>query len=143
MIQPNRWSCVPTSLQMLLEIPFQVILAEIGHDGSEIKHPEHQEPFCRRGFVLQEMQDVCFKRGLCLCEIQGLPDYYDPETCDARIMNYMFGYKGLLTGYFAIDRPHCVYWNGTEIIDPMDGLTKPLDGFTIESFYLLTESNQK
>ncbi len=59
---PNRWSCMPTSLAMVLRVPVSDVIAGIGHDGSEIVFPLKNEPECRRGFHTQELVRYCMVR---------------------------------------------------------------------------------
>ena len=52
--QPNRWSCLATSFAMALGITVEEFIELVGHDGSEILFPDLKEPWCRRGFHVQE-----------------------------------------------------------------------------------------
>jgi hypothetical protein len=55
MRQPTPWSCLPTAFAMTSGVSMKEILEVIGHDGSEICWPDLEEPFCRRGFCVQEI----------------------------------------------------------------------------------------
>lgn len=57
-IQPNRWSCIPTSFSMAIGIPVEIMLDRIGHDGSMVIHRDLPEPRCRRAFHIQECLQV-------------------------------------------------------------------------------------
>lgn len=59
--QPNRWSCIPTSLAMLVDRPVSEIIPLFGHDGSD-HVPEN--PFQRRCFYDLEAVQVAFKLGV-------------------------------------------------------------------------------
>ncbi len=69
--QPNMWSCLPTAFAMVLDIPVNQVIQEIGHDGSEITWPELIEPFKRRSFHLQEMSKVCLSKNLNITVIES------------------------------------------------------------------------
>lgn len=71
-IQPNHWTCLPTSVAMLLDKKLETVLDYIGHDGSEIAWPSKPEPQCRRAFHIQEIVDYVhsIKRFLMLIEVQ-------------------------------------------------------------------------
>ena len=59
--QPNRWSCVPTSLAMLLDRPVSEIIPLFGHDGSD-EVPTN--PFGRRCFYDLECVQVAYGLGV-------------------------------------------------------------------------------
>lgn len=142
MRQPNEFSCAPTALAILMGWTFEETINKIGHDGSEIILPHHEHPPARRrSFVFQELLDAVYPQygfiSIEACpyiENEDLPIYNDP---DSRLSNYMYQGIGLLEGCFAINRPHMVCWKGDKIIDPADGLTKSLDGFSIQYFHML------
>lgn len=121
--QPNRWSCGLASLAMVLNEPIGKLVQEIGHDGSAIILPDLPEPFCRRSFVIEEFQDVCFKRGLILAPFdfpiieEGIP-VYSPERAEERLFAALKGRRGLIEGMYALDRPHIVAWDGFRVADP-------------------------
>ena len=61
--QPNRWSCLPTSFAMILDVDVNELIRKIGHDGSEILWPNLEEPYCRRAFHIEEIAMVCYGLG--------------------------------------------------------------------------------
>ncbi len=67
--QPNRWSCMPTALAMLLDRPVEMIINQIGHDGSDKIWPDKPEPNCYRGFNIQELIRVADSYGYALTPI--------------------------------------------------------------------------
>lgn len=140
--QPNVWSCVPTCFAMLLDIPVETIIEEVGHDGSEIIFPDLEEPYCRRGFTQQEMLDVCWKHGYAIVEItknivsciemiDGSYKTYEVPVSKERFDNYLVGTIGVLTGLIN-DKYHACVWDGYKLISP-DGLFYPLE--KIEPMY--------
>lgn len=64
LLQSDAWSCLPTSFAMVLGIEPKTIYEMIGHDGSEIIHPQLKDPYRRRSFHIQEMINVCLKLGV-------------------------------------------------------------------------------
>lgn len=122
--QPNRWSCGAASLAMLLDLPLSGIVARIGHDGSEILFPEMEEPRCRRGFVLDELQTVCFSLGKSLVPFEAFPllegtrPIYSESWAEERILRIMQFGPGLIEGMYSFGRHHICAWDGYEVFDP-------------------------
>jgi len=61
--QPNRWSCLPTAIAMLINKSVDDVIRAVGHDGSEIIWPELPEPNNRRSFHPQEMYPLIIENG--------------------------------------------------------------------------------
>ncbi len=61
--QPSNWSCFITAFAMCIDTPVADLIAEVGHDGSEIIWPELREPLNRRAWTLQELYTPCIRRG--------------------------------------------------------------------------------
>lgn len=59
--QPNQWTCLPTSLAMLVDRPVAEILPLFGHDGSEAVEGN---PFGRRCFYDLECIRVAYDMGV-------------------------------------------------------------------------------
>jgi hypothetical protein len=76
--KPFRWGCAIASLAMVLDVPAEQLVREIGHDGSQIVWEGLPEPLCRRGFNPQELIDCCLNRGLAVTEIQAFPVFDCP-----------------------------------------------------------------
>jgi len=146
---------------MLLNQDVDQMIAEVGHDGSEILWPDLPEPMCRRGHMIHELIDLCWNHGYALATIIALPGMLpyneidsskaitvmDDEKAYARIRRYMDGRAGMVVGQYAPNRPHAVAWDGERIYDPRDSRVYSLgsdDDITIEVFYplILLESNQ-
>ena len=72
-VKPNRWSCIPTSFAMALDIPVDEFIQAIGHDGSEIIGPALAAPAGRRGFHEQECLTVAVTRGFACTPIEFTP----------------------------------------------------------------------
>lgn len=125
--QPNNWSCLPTAFAMVAHIPVSQFIEAIGHDGSDIIAPEYSDPYCRRSFHIQEINDVCLAHNLSVTPIE-----VNPQGCVAgdriinfnigglkRVEKYMKKYRCVLIGSgFPTYKPHAVAWNRLYIYDP-------------------------
>jgi len=72
-LKPQRWMCLPTAFAMTLDTSIADLLLAVGHDGGEIIFPGLDEPFCRRGFHIQELIDVAVARGFAVTPIELCP----------------------------------------------------------------------
>jgi hypothetical protein len=144
--QPNRWSCIPTALAMVLNIPIKDIIIEIGHDGSEIIRPGELEPYNRKGFHLQDILKICLHHNYALMQFDTKPTIlYDNKVStwgdDTFYVNELMKmYDGILFGYVNNDKDHAVAWNHLDhcIYDP-NGTIYMKMFFNIESFLLIKE----
>jgi len=140
--QPNRWSCFPTAVAIVLGINVQEIFTYLGHDGSERCWKYLNEPFCRRSFHQQEMVNFCFIRGyamITICEHlaiapQGSQDHYifnNPEY--SRYVKY---HNGVLTGRTSRNIPHAAALLGGHVIDPTTGKIME-ENLIIDQFHII------
>lgn len=148
--QPNKWSCSVTSLAMVLGCKIDYLMNIIGHDGSEVIHPDLPEPLRRRGFHLQELIDAAMYLNYRPVWIELLPvamvhnRTYDirfknhspninidiAPLCEHqqnlnRFKNYLNWFNGIILG----EHYHCchwVAWNGEEFYDPNGTISKSL-----------------
>lgn len=126
MLQPNGWSCLPTSLAMLLGREPREIIEAIGHDGSEICFPDKEPPENRRAFHAQEIVDVALANFETPIFIMKQPDEL-PVHPD-RFSNYLASAPGILLGVGQVGSPHAVAWDGERIWDPRG------EKYTIDKF---------
>jgi len=77
--QPNQWSCVVTSAAMILEIPVEQLIDDIGHDGSEILFPHLTDHLSRRSFHPQEISVAALKYGWACSLMEIWPAFYDTK----------------------------------------------------------------
>lgn len=144
---PNRWSCLPTSLAMCLDVPVAELIAKLGHDGSEILWPELPEPTRRQGFHVEELAYVCREYSVVLACYVPCFGYNPLDTLDTsrdRVYDFEKEYQELLSLYNGVftgcyrrsQSSHAVAWNAAEdrIYDP-DGVYARRDEFQAESFY--------
>ncbi len=132
----NNLDCILASAAMVMDINLSELKKRIGHDGKEIIFPNAPEPYCRRGYHIQEIIDQAFLDGWSVMDIQVHPGL-DPFIGDdpafplpfppKRIHNYLFNLPGIIAGV-RDNRNHAVAWDGNMIYDP-SGLIYPLTGF--------------
>lgn len=129
------------SLAMLLDEDPEVLIAQFGHNGLEIWWPQYQDARQYRSHSMQEVQDVCFTRGLMLAPVDGMPmqapegvaELALPTYTDAeKRFHYMVaGRAGLL-----ILENHACAWDGFMVYDP-NGRTYPIENASIRSAWIL------
>lgn len=123
---PNGWSCLLVAFAMAIDEPFQTLINEIGHDGSEKIWLNLPEPYCRRSFHPQEIIDCCFKRNILVTEIERYPIsrpgghehatpyfIFDQIPREQRFNSYVQTFSGVL-----LDSSHAVAWDGMQLFDP-------------------------
>lgn len=131
---------------MVLNIPVSQIIADIGHDGSEICWPQFKEPLCRRGFHIQELILVAYYKGVTVTPFEALPllvsgDGKPIDTIFSMPPKQRLGYImdttcGIITGATMNGQPHAVSWNGKDIVDP-NGTIYPSADFMLETYWLM------
>lgn len=146
---PNSWGCLVASTATLLNVSYDKIIEELGHDGSKIVFPDLSDPKCRRSFILEEIIDLLWHRGMGLVSVSFCPVISDGEIVEEiftdldRINRYLSSTVGLLQGSYAIDRPHICAWDGTHVIDPKNASIKTLEesDLIVEQYHILTRIN--
>lgn len=66
------WNCLPLAFSRASGMPYETILNEIGHDGSEIIN-DLPEPFCRRGFHPNEVIGCLLNYGVSATRFELYP----------------------------------------------------------------------
>lgn len=143
----NGHSCILASAAMILEVNQQVLIDEIGHDGSEILWPDLKEPFCRRGFHMQEIIDCAWRRGYVILEISAKPvciPYYGAPLRvipmpEERFLQYVRNNKGILAGQLD-GVGHACAWDGDLVYDPRGHIYSE-DGcpMIVSDFYMFVD----
>ncbi len=127
---PVSWGCSAAALAMVLGKDYDFVIKEIGHDGSEVIHPELPPPGCFKGFHIQELIEVAIEHSYAVTPIEALPvqtatgddehivefsQYCSHETRLAyhfeRCENGVI--LGKLRKYW-----HAVAWDGENVFDP-------------------------
>lgn len=128
--QPNRWTCFPTALAMVLDVPLKDIIKSLGHDGSEIIFPKRKGSFRRRGFHPQEFTELLFGMGYAFLTLEAQPFHCIPKygkscllcggTGQADIVLARTKWHHFLDGNKAVvsQLNHAIAWDGIEGYDP-------------------------
>jgi hypothetical protein len=141
---PNAWSCLPTAFASVLNLDVTLVIAQIGHDGSEVTHAGLPEPLKRRGFHPQECIEVCMRDGLAVTQIEVNPcavptsqgvltvmgelkmfSTITDETCEDRFERHLFNSRGVIDCRTRAGLGHALAYEGYEtfamISNPIDG----------------------
>jgi hypothetical protein len=140
---PNAWSCLPTAFAIALDVEVENMIAQIGHDGSEITHAGLPDPLRRRGFHPQECIEVCMRDNIAVTQIDMTPsavpsDQYrqsgaqekifstiSGESARVRFERHMFGSHGVIDCRTKFGLGHALAYRGhgdhAEIADPATG----------------------
>ncbi len=122
----NNLDCILAAAAMVMGQNLVDLKIQIGHDGKEIIFPNAPEPYCFRGFHIQEIIDQAFQLGWSVMDIQvhpGLEPFigndpvfplpYPPQ----RINNYLTNLPGIIAGVRGC-KNHAVAWDRKMIYDP-------------------------
>lgn len=139
--QPNLWSCLPAAFATATGIPFDTLIENIGHDGSDVVFPDLPEPLCRRGFHCQELSRVLLRFGFCVASFESCPiGYLDEEhsyDVTEDLLPIMVDSIGVLCGRVrSTGKLHSVAWDGKKCYDP-SGFCHDLSYYEIEIYYRL------
>lgn len=128
-LKPNRWSCSVTAFAMVLRVPVEQLMDEIGHDGGSIIFPHLPEPMCRQGFHSQELILAAWRHGFACTPLELFPQIASvdgkyvrhPELneslCWARFLSAITDNLGVLEGQ-GRRCPHAVHFRYGYIWDP-------------------------
>lgn len=140
-LQPNKWSCLPTAFSYILDVSIEEIFRYLGHDGSEILWPHLPEPFCRRSFHTQEMIYFCNSLGFFVTPFEAAPQsapQFDSKpfelNFEEELQKILFYEDGVVTGESRKNMPHAIAWKEGRVFDP-SGICDSLDNFSIETFF--------
>lgn len=128
---------------MVLDIPVVELLQELGHDGSAVWWSEAVGFKRQRGFHIQELIDVCWKKGFSVTLIESAPTaqpdenlepklYTTEETLMQRMQRYLDNNMGVITR-----NNHAVAWDGKQIYDPSERIYSMEPDFEIREFWLI------
>lgn len=140
--QPNGWSCSLTALAMLLNRSPRSLILLLGHDGSQIVAAQLKEPRNRRGFLINDLQDVAQFYGYCLVPHDADPtiediSVYQQEYADLRLNEAMAKKPGLIEGAYGLDQPHMCAWDGEKVYDPKEPRCYNLNDHSVERISVL------
>lgn len=152
--------CLLYSFAMILETEPEVLIKELGHDGMKKKWPELPEPYCYQSFHIQEMIDLCLRRGLSCTEIHALALSLPPSQAYMHMKAHNVGHhfvysvtkvkerfkdhledkKAVLYGQTSGGVTHAWAWDGTYAHDPRSGFgVEPLSNLKIQQAWLILE----
>lgn len=146
--QPNAWSCLPAAFAMAIDLPFEQVIAEIGHDGSEIIWPEATDPFNRRSFHIQELIYVAFNNWHSVTSFEAYPISVRPGTAvpyklegfEKRLFELMSKERGVVTGRLHTGIRHAMYWEFDRVYDPSKlNIDKLDDRFMVQTFWCVQD----
>lgn len=135
---------------MVLDIPVSKIIADVGHDGSDIMWPQLPEPRCRRAFHIQELIQVSYDLGYLVTPFEAVPlltagdgiiDIQFKEAPKQRFQRIMRGNYGVITGATPQGSPHAVAWNGDVIFDTNEKIY-PISNFVLDTFWMLSHDTK-
>jgi hypothetical protein len=129
--QPNRWSCLPTSFAMALDISVEPFINRIGHDGSPRVWDNLPEPKCRRGFHIHGCIEVADRLGKSVTPFELVPMHAPTMSVEpirvtftdnlARFKRVISASRGVITCL-----GHAVAYENGVIYDPA-GRMQPFD----------------
>ena len=129
-VQPNRWSCLPTAFAMAIGITVEEMVNAIGHDGSKIIWPDLPEPRCRRGFHTQECIRVALLLGKSVTPVEYESRLAPGDVTPLTITNhrwfsaYLTTSCGVVTGVVGQNgtaKGHALAYSYTLVADPTTG----------------------
>ena len=118
---------------MILDIDPEIIIKEIGTNGEEEWFPGTNTP--NRGINIQELIDVCLRRGYALTPIHfypaNAPQYradkakqiYTDEECQERFWNHLKTHRAIIIGTTTKGILHAVAWEYPSIYNPHGWVT--------------------
>lgn len=153
LIKQGPGQCRAAALAMAIGVSLEFVINTIGHNGSEIWWPNSEHPNNLRGFNPQELLEVAIGQGYAMLEIahttysgggdfppRPVPFRQYPDG-EARILHWMATSSGIIDGYVAADRPHCVAWDHKSrmIYDPFEPRSYDWDtdpnAIIVDTFY--------
>ena len=143
-VKPN--TCILTAFAIAMDIDAAEMMREIGEDPHEKMWPQFDEPYCFRGYHIQEIIDYAVEHGFAITEIQAMPRFgklgvsetkklFDPVWAMTRIDDYVYGFNTVITS-----PTHAVACDGSKIYDPRGKIYSIVDHEDqIQSIYLVTK----
>ncbi len=149
-VSPNRASCIVTSAAIVLGVPVEELINQIGHDGTDLAFPDLPIPRCYQSFSINEIVFALYERGYSctpFSQIGACVEQISGRTHNVHLPNgimyrLLAQHDGILTGYMH-DRPHALAWFAGDCINPSTGARTDLNSFALQTFYAIEpKSNQ-
>lgn len=141
LISTYRWSCLLDSFCMVLNIDPKIAIDFLGHDGSDRVWPNHIEPYCRRGFHIQEMIMLALQYNHTVTEIQTVSccaPTLIAEPLYSRVMDFD---RVLENSIGVLYRPgHAAAWNREKVFDPKGIIFDTYKAWKPTIFYMISGS---
>ncbi len=144
----NNLDCILAAAAMVMDIDLVELKKKIGHGGHEIIFPNSPEPYCRRGFHIQEIIDQAFQLNWSVMYIQrqfGLEPFIgdDPtfiiDVHDKRLVAYLTSFPGIIAGVNG-NKNHAVAWDGKMIYDPSGRIYSLIEfNYDIQEFWAFSK----
>lgn len=140
--QPNCWSCLPTSFAMAMDFSIELVIHNLGHDGSEIIWPSYPEPIRRKSFHIQELIRLAYNLRYAVIPFDSIPVMAPEEDGPEHVVELDFEtilyncLRGVITGISPSGSRHAVAWNGSKVYDP-NGTKYDIEEFTIETLWVV------
>lgn len=150
-MKSGEHQCMLYSLAMVLDEEPDVLIEEIGHNGTELWFPGYPVPYNMRGYHMQEFVDVCLARGQALVPIELYPRsasekeptnphmLWSMDDCSHRFNTMITSKRGILIGR-SNHGGHACAWNGKKVYDP-NGRVYSLGNFSIRECWVLVPSH--
>lgn len=108
---------------MACDRPLETFLELIGHDGSEIVHPNLNDPWCRRTFHVQECIWAAYKLGYACTPFELSPQLAAAENyiipVDRKFdLEIILAGKGVMMGTMPHGMRHAVGFDNGDVYDP-------------------------
>jgi len=149
--QPNRWSCFPTAVAMVINVPVEELLAKLPNGGKEY-FPEYTDSRRYRGYHPQEIMELLLlDYGKYMLPFTANPFIGHPKfsmSCPmcggsglANIKKIRSYKRILLKKYVGVVQigNHALAWDGSVFYEPTNAVflnkTKVLDN--VEDFYAI------
>jgi len=146
-------TCLLYATAMLLDVPAEQLISEIGHNGEGVEWPELEpRSLCKRGFHIREMIEVCVTRGHGLTPIEIYPSHcpwrredlikplWNREESLNKFSDIVLGRKGIIIcpPVSSIGVGHSIAFDGNDCYDPRGKIYKITDAH-MQEFWMLTD----
>ena len=105
----NKYSCILDAAAEFLDEDVEYLSQEVGFRGDEIVWKNLSDPFCRRGFHIQEIAELLLKRGYALVTFDANPDLKTRgsnvrEKVQFNVQHYLDHYDGIVIVHGSVAR---------------------------------------
>ena len=134
----NKLDCLLAAAAMVMDEPLEDLKKRIGHDGFEKVFPNSYEPYCYRGYHIQEIIDQAFLNGWAVINIEVSPNQvsflgndklFKIPINENRLNVYLNKFPGIIAGVIPGVTAHASAWDNKskQIFDPAGEVYKLKD----------------